>query len=68
VGCAVEVVEFLCVEFADEGIELLADDVLHDVGGDFRGLLDVVLELMNNLKDELEGFLVDVRDLDLNKT
>lgn len=68
VGSAVEVVEFLGVEFADEGIELLADDVLDDVGGNFGRLLDVVLELVDDMEDELEGLLVDVRDLDLNKT
>lgn len=66
VGCAIEVVEFLGGELADECVEFLADHVFEDVGLDFGGLLDLVVEGDEDVEDKLEGGLVDVGDFDLS--
>lgn len=63
---AVEVIDLLRIEFGDEGAQFLSDDVLNDVGLDFGGLFEFVVEGEEDVEDELEGGLVDVGDFYLS--
>lgn len=67
VHCPVEGVDFLGIESSDEFGEVLVEVVLDDAVLEFGGLLDVVLEGVEDLQDEVKGLLVDIGDRDLGK-
>lgn len=67
VDSSVERVDVLGVELSDEVGKVLVDVVLEHVVLEFGRLLDFVVHDLEDLQNELEVFLINVRDVDLNK-
>jgi hypothetical protein len=62
---SIEVVQLLHIESTNEGIELLANDVLKDISSHSGYFLDFIVSFLKYLENELKGLLVNSINLDL---